>query len=137
MRWRRAAAAIGVVLATLVLAQGGCELRLNSPDRPPATEVAPSSVTSDADPDAAEALTPDTGDQANTMAPAAQPAIGPAPSMVTSPVAGGSPSVAPKPSRVAASASPSPATPAEVVAVSMTKDNRIAQVDASAGRITR
>jgi glucose/arabinose dehydrogenase/outer membrane protein assembly factor BamB len=131
MRWKRAAAAVGVVLGTLALAQGGCEPQLNVPVQQPTDtpEIVPTLATDDT---SATAVATD-------VPPQAAPAIAsPSPGLSRSPVAAAaSPSTLPKPSPAAAQKSPSPTAPVALIAVSMAKDNRVAEIDPLTGKMIR
>jgi glucose/arabinose dehydrogenase len=132
MQLTRAATAVGVVLGAMVLAQGGCEPQFALPDQ--SAEATP--VTEVADPPPVM----DVGDVATEIATqsAVQPVITPAPGLPVSPVPSASASVVPKPSRAAANQSPTAAeSTAALVAVSMAKSNRLAEVDPVTGKMAR
>jgi len=145
MHWTRAAAAVAVVLGAVALAQGGCEPHLSNPMQPTVT-TAPIAVTAvtnsdppDFDPRGVDARSVDPGTLETTVQPEStdQPLPRPAGGSTLTGGVSGSPSVPPKPSRVAASPSPSAQTLVPLVAVSMAKDNRIAEIDPVTARVVR
>ena len=133
----RIAAVVAAVLGTLVLAQGGCEPRRNLPDQPVASDAAGSMVTPEATaapqaPAATDALVEHRG----IPAAAAISTPAPSPGLAVSAAPGAPSSAVPKPSPAAAKGSPG-TEPEELVAVSMAKDNRIAEVDPLTSHIIR
>jgi glucose/arabinose dehydrogenase len=140
MQWQREAAMIALAVAGLVLAQGGCAPVSGS--RYLAESTAPS--TKSPAPTATDSPTPETA-SATAVLPALVRADRPGPdttvsakpARAASASPGVSPSRAPTPKHAPAATTPTPQTPAEIVAVALAKDNRIALIDASTGNIVR
>jgi aldose sugar dehydrogenase len=164
MHWKRAVPSIVLVVAGLIVTQGGCAPSIGpvepypqattatsetTPSQTP--EIAASGVLDVADsaapspvsnaPDAGNGLPPDaTVDSGlatpTTPGPATGGSRGPARAASASPSVAAS--VSPTPKRVAAASSvPTAQTPAEVVAVALVKDNRIALIDPATGTLGR
>jgi glucose/arabinose dehydrogenase len=170
MQWRKAAASTVLVVAGLVLAQGGCAPDIGSPvpmsgeatapvgtparltpevvggvapdladNAPEVTDNASRSTVSNA-PGAGDHRAPDRADSSGSASPegskrATAVSRAPARNASASPVA--SPSVAPTPKEAPAASTPAAQMPAEVVAVTLAKENRIALIDPETGKVAR
>jgi aldose sugar dehydrogenase len=161
MQWKRVTATIVLIVAALVVAQGGCVPDLGSPEPRAADTTAPGGSRMTPAPDLADSGAPSTesptpdlptsaeaaraddapresavsAGTANADSPGPAAAVSPAPARPPGASPGVSPSVPPTRGRALTAATPQ--APAEAIAVALAKDNRIALIEPITGKVAR